>query len=396
MTIAHALTSGLLSLGLLAASSVAAPQDAPAPALAPASSAAEAPKTEDVRRAIRRGVDFLVGSQNEDGSWGGTRNKTMTDSFANVETHHMWTVGTTGLVCVALFELGGDDPKAAAACDRGLEFLCANSDLKRPADWDNDNVWGQVYGTQAIALALAHPRYREGERTAALRKAGETFLAGLKKFQSPDGGWGYYADPIGGWHPNWSTSFTTAAGVIAMCDAKLVGLPVDEKSFAAAVNAVEHCRLPDGAYTYSVDPITEPGRAEGINGVKGSLSRIQVCNLALLRAGRKVPVERIRQGLDDFFRHHKFLDVVRQKPIPHEGYYAIAAYFYFFGHYYAGRLLEQLPDDVRAVYAADLQKHVLKTIEPEGSMWDFYISSNTRPYGTAFGVLTLGSTLVRG
>jgi hypothetical protein len=54
-----------------------------------------------------------------------------------------------------------------------------------------------------------------------------------------------------------------------------------------------------------------------------------------------------------------------------------------------------LPAEERAQYAPLLRKHILKTIEPDGAMWDFYISSNTRPYGTAFGILALGATLAR-
>jgi hypothetical protein len=159
---------------------------------------------------------------------------------------------------------------------------------------------------------------------------------------------------------------------------------------------VEHCRLPNGAFTYSTSPISEIRSFESINDVKGSLGRIQVCNLALLRGGGKVSKEQISWGLDQFFEHHKFLDVGRMKPIPHEAYYQVAGYFYFFGHYYAGRLLEQLPPTERAKYASRLQKEILKTIEADGSMWDFYIANNTRPYGTAFGILTLGATLTSG
>src|SRR5688572_2874847 len=69
------------------------------------------------RVAIARGVEFLVQAQNADGSWGGPRNKTMTDSFANVATHDAWTLATTGLCCVALLELG-QVPAAIRACDR--------------------------------------------------------------------------------------------------------------------------------------------------------------------------------------------------------------------------------------------------------------------------------------
>ncbi|MFN0206103.1 MAG: hypothetical protein ACKVS6_07280 [Planctomycetota bacterium] len=353
------------------------------------------PNEDDARKAIQRGITFLIKDQNTDGSWGGPRNKMNTDSFANVATHHAWTVATTGLVCSSIVELT-DSPEALAACDRGLDYICENAILKRPDDWDNDNVWGQIYGLQGIAKCLAHPRYKDPAKATKLKKAAAEFLNGLKKFRSPRGGWGYYADADAAWRPEWATSFTTAAGVIALCDAKDVGIPVDADLIEKAVMAVENSRLPNGAYTYSVEAIPDPSRLEGIDTTKGSLGRIQVCNLALLRGGRKVTTEQLKKGLNEFFEHHKFLDVGRMKPIPHEAYYAVAGYFYFFGHYYASRVLTALPEKERAAYIGDLRKHIIKTIEGDGSMWDFYISSHTRAYGTSFGIMTLGATLIKG
>src|SRR4030095_13430730 len=67
------------------------------PASSPATLTTKTPAYEESRKAIARGLDFLVSSQNPDGSWGGTRNKTMTDGFANAQTHHAWDVATTGL-----------------------------------------------------------------------------------------------------------------------------------------------------------------------------------------------------------------------------------------------------------------------------------------------------------
>src|SRR5215510_4886969 len=72
---------------------------------APAPAASE-PGTQQVRTAIDRGLALLVREQNRDGSWGGPRNKTFTDSFANAATHDAWIAGTTGLVCTALLEVG--------------------------------------------------------------------------------------------------------------------------------------------------------------------------------------------------------------------------------------------------------------------------------------------------
>jgi hypothetical protein len=131
----------------------------------------------------------------------------------------------------------------------------------------------------------------------------------------------------------------------------------------------------------------------GINQVKGSLGRIQACNLALLRAGEDVGVDERLRGLELFFEHHKFLDAALRKPIPHEAYYANAAYFYLYGHYYAARVIATLPRERQAAFWPRLQSEVLKTQEPDGGMWDFWISAHTKPYGTAFSVLALALSI---
>ena len=359
--------------------------------LGPALSAQDAPERETVAAAIRKGLDYLLQQQNKDGSWGGTKNATMTSGFANPATYRAWQIGTTGLVTRSLLELGLLDEHRQAV-ERGLEFLMANANPVRPAEWDVDNNWALIYGLDGVARALQHPDY-QGERGEKLRVAGQTMVAGLKKYQSPRGGWGYYSSSAANWRPDWATSFTSAAALLSLIEARAAGLEVDDKVYDTAVKAVERTRLPNGAYDYEVSAVPRHLRLESINQVKGSLGRIQVCNLALHRAGRDVSTEDLVWGLEQFVKHHKFLDVARNKPIPHEAYYANAAYFYLFAHYYAAQVLDHLPEAERAKFTPHVQAGILKTCQKDGAMWDFWIASNTKAYGTAFGTLALDWTL---
>jgi hypothetical protein len=215
-------------------------------------------------------------------------------------------------------------------------------------------------------------------------------LEKMKRYQSPDGGWGYYdtGDTVT-MPPAWSTSFMTAAGIVALLDARAAGFAVEPPMFDAAVAAVRRCRLPNGAFACSVDALPKTGSLEGINQIKGSLGRIQVCNYALRLAGDEVPVGHFQRGLDWFFRHHRFLDIARQRPIPHEAYYYNSGYFYFFGHYYAAFCIEQLSPAERPAAWRRLQHEIIKTQEQDGSMWDYYMNSFGKPYGTAFGLMAL-------
>ena len=105
-----------------------------------------------------------------------------------------------------------------AALDRAADFLTTHANVKRPADWDIDNVWGFVFGLQGAAHLLASGRFAGTPREAELKAAAATFVDGLDRYQSPNGGWAYYANADAGWRPEWATSFTTAAAVLALAE----------------------------------------------------------------------------------------------------------------------------------------------------------------------------------
>jgi len=349
------------------------------------------PASGDVEGALRRAVAYLCSVQEEDGSFGAPRNVMFNESFATYHTYEAWTVATTGLCAMALVECGGR-PDDVEALDRAVDFLLERSYVKRISEWDTDNVWGYVYGLQGLARLLRAPRFAKDPRRDRMEEVTAGLLERLYRWQTPEGGWGYYEGPVVSIPNTWATQFTTAACVNGMLDAKAAGVPVDEKRLNRALDAIAHCRLPNGAYTYSIDTIPSPAGLEFIHQVKGSLGRIQIGNVALFRAGRLEP-RAIKEGLDQFFEHHRFLAVARGKPIPHESWYAVAAYFHLFGHYYAARAIELLPPEQRAGYAKRLADKLLVLQEPEGAFWDFHISGYTRAYGTAFAAMALQRAL---
>lgn len=354
------------------------------------------PTTDDVPAAMRKAVDYLLESQNPDGSWGGSWDSIFTWSggmWSNPESHHSWRVATTGLGCLALLEVG-ESEEARAAVDRSLDYLTTNALVKRPSEWDTMNCWAHIYGLQALAAAYGHPRYADSPRRSAIGQAAETHLAQLAYHQALSGGWGYLEfTPPRTARPQWATSFTTAAGVVALIDAREQGFQIDAGLLRRAVKAVRRCWLPNGAYTYSVRAIPHPRLIGSINRIKGSLARIQVCNLALLLAGDEISDERLRTGIGHFFREHRFLDIATHKPIPHESYYQNSGYFYMFGHYYAARVIEQLPPADRAKAWPRLQHEVIKIQQADGSIWDYDMHAYDKAYGTAYGLLTLGRSL---
>jgi hypothetical protein len=343
-----------------------------------------APSDAEVRAAESKALAFLLAAQNADGSFGGARNGSFNDLWSAPETHKAWTVGTTGLACMALL---GEGERADPALRRAVDALVAKCDLKRVSEWDMDDVWGYIYGLQALSRVLVDARYTKSDARAPIERAAHTYEEKLAKWRA--GGWGYYANDGAAWLPEWSTSFTTAASVLALADARAAGIAVPQSLVEPALRAIEQCRLPTGAFTYSVEAIPSPGRLEGIDNVKSAIGRIQVCNLALLRGGRDVSDEQRTRGLDQFFEHHRFLEAGRRKPIPHESFYAVAGYFYYFGHYYAAEMIASLPPEKREPYASKLLRIVIDTQEHDGSMTDYVMHDYPRPYGTAYGLLAL-------
>ena len=123
---------------------------------------------------------------------------------------------------------------------------------------------------------------------------------------------------------------------------------------------------------------------------RGSLGRNQAGNDALLTWGApSVTAQDARIGLELFFKEHEFIEMGRKRQYPHESWYRTAPYYYYFGHYYAGRLLSRLPVGERSKFAMELEAVILPHQEPDGSWWDYAMWDYHKPYGTAFAIMTL-------
>lgn len=353
--------------------------------------------------AAHRGLLWLIAAQNPEGSWGGPEKPSPADIFwTNPETHLSWQVATTGLAMMALLDAleepdllsSKEQVQARQSATMALDYLVLHSIVKRPNEWDTDNTWAYVYGLAAFTRAAKHPLFAESNRAASIRHGGLDMLRQLMAYQTPSGGWAYYDMEQTTVVPQWATSFQTAVAILGMLDAKALGWPVEDRRLQIAVNTLSRCRLPDGSYTYNVKAVPSLDAGSGIDNVRGSLSRIQVGNLALWRAQQagyqaSMNLAEAARGLSLLFREHHYLDVARGRPNPHEAYHYNSGYFYFFGHYYAGELLPYLAPADAQRWAPALIQEITKTQANDGSMFDFYMNSYGRPYGVAYGVAGL-------
>jgi hypothetical protein len=337
--------------------------------------------------AIADGVAFLLKSQEKGGYWGTGCRPLGWDIYASPPaSHRAFQVGTTGLCARALRETG--TPEALAAAIRAEDWLATKALRTRRATRDEIyNVWGHTYALQALALAIREEK--DATRLEVLRRGAKEHLDWLDTYETIWGGWNYYDFAIGARNPSMEpTAFGTAAGLIAMKEAQDAGIEIPEPLRRLAVRVVEKCRTPENTYLYSLDWRYYPMGL--INRPAGSLGRTQACNDALYEWGSKdVGMEDLVGGLERLFKEQRWLECGRKRPYPHEAYYAVAGYFYYFGHYYAARLLSFVEPVRRREFAQKMSDLIRPKQEEDGSWWDFGMWDFHKPYGTAFALMIL-------
>lgn len=350
----------------------------------------EAPAPSQVEFSIRRGVDFLVKDQNKNGSWGSPRNTKGLNIYAPVPgAHHAFRGAVTAMCVSALIQSDDERPEVQKALKKGEDWLLENLPKLRRATPDAIyNVWGHGYGLQAFAR-MYHRHADNPKLQQELRKQIRQQYELLKRYESVDGGWGYYDFRVGSKTPaSSSTSFVNAAVLVAMAEARTTGVQPPEKMVQKAIVSLKRQQLPGYSYLYGEYLKSRP--VMGINRPGGSLGRSQACNLALRVWGDdKITDHVLEVWLNRLFARNGWLDIGRKRPIPHESWFQVAGYFYYFGHYYAALCIEELPQDRQQVFRDHMAKLMLERQEKDGSWWDYPLYDYHQPYGTAFAIMTL-------
>ena len=153
----------------------------------------EPPAVEDVERTIRRGVEFLLLRQNQNGSWGSADSSRPAEVYAPVPgAHQAFRAAVTALCLAALIEAGGDEPDVARAIDRGELWLFAELPKVRRASPDTFyNSWTHAYGIQALVRLLGR-RPDNQLRGQKIRELIAQQIDMLDRYEVVNGGWAYY------------------------------------------------------------------------------------------------------------------------------------------------------------------------------------------------------------
>lgn len=338
--------------------------------------------------AMARGKAWLLSHQNPDGSWGDFGHCHVDELYlGTVAAHQAFGDASTALCAMALMALP-ESPDGRAALERSLDFLAGREPALRQTGDALYNVWANTYVLQCLARAMQDARF--SDRRERLGNAARRQLDALTAFQSAMGGWGYYDFGYNLRRASGflATSFGTAATLVALAEARDAGLELPPGMAEEALKFLVWHRNPDGSYVYGFYAWERP--AHPYNQVKGSLSRMQAAACALHRFGPADPGS-LKTALDLFFQHHHFLEMGRQRQYPHESWYLVAGYYYYFGHLYAAMNVAALPPAERGPYAARLAGILASTQEPDGSWWDFPMYRYSKAYGTGLALLALAT-----
>ncbi len=353
------------------------------------------PSETEVHAAIERGVDFLLEVQMKHGAWGSAHRTKELNIYAPVPgSHHAFRTAVTSLVLMSLIESkeqfdGQRLTDIEAAIDRGQAWLLEHADDLRRAEAEAlYNVWGHAYAIHAI-VRLHKRAEKDEELQARLITLLEYQVDRLRRYQSINGGWAYYDMEAHTRRPSSSSiSFTTATALVALQEAEKLGVQFPEKRTQQAIDSILRQRFPDFAYSYGEYLKMSP--RYGINRPAGSLGRSQACNLALRLYGDElVSDDVLRTWLDRLYARNGWLSIGRKYPVPHESHFAVAGYFYYYGHFYAAMCIEQLPAAERPYFQDHLAHILLPLQEKDGSWWDYPLYNYHQQYGTAMAISSL-------
>jgi len=212
------------------------------------------------------------------------------------------------------------------------------------------------------------------------RGAARAAEAGRKA--SEDGGWSYYP-----WAE--SMTFTTATTVLALLDAKSIGVDVPQGELDRAVRLVQaaqyrHANMSEDGFVYRL----HANKGSGID-IRAAIGRVAVCMNALHKSG-KADDKDLEGAIETFIRRRGELDRVRGYPGNHViRSYTNAAYYFLYGHYNTALAVNSLKDAaLKKKQGAFIQEAILSTQWKEGTWTDHQAWGEL--YGTAMALMGLG------
>jgi hypothetical protein len=339
---------------------------------------------------FEKGIGWALANQRANGNWGSLESTRRREIFLDTLASHLaFQTATTAIVTWALIEPARTKPECRAALERGLTELSSRKPPGRASGKTFYSVWAHNYLIYLSAAVQADPTLTAFHAT--WKTIGETEIALVRREQGADGGWGYYDFNFTGENPsgNESTSFNTAAMILALRSAQEQGAVIPPGTIEDATRAISRMQLPSGAFAYGTYAELNP-RAD-YNKISGSSGRLQSCNVALNAVGAgKVTAETLMRGVQHLRDTHQYIEIGRGRVMPHESFYRNSGYYYYFDHYYAACALAAVPPSAeRAELVRWLTEVMVHDQNPDGSWFDYPLYGYGKAYATGLGLLTL-------
>ncbi|MGA2618702.1 MAG: prenyltransferase/squalene oxidase repeat-containing protein [Thermoguttaceae bacterium] len=317
------------------------------PAAAPAQNAtAERPPaatiTEGAQRSIDRGLAWLAGRQNDDGSFGSGA--------------YRGNVGVCGLAGMALISDGSTPGRGryGQQVQRAVDYILADTQPSGYIIEPNSTSRGPMYGHGFATLFLAEC-YGMSARTELREKLSKAVKL-IVNAQNREGGWRYY--PI----RHDADVSVTVCQVMALRAAHNAGLAVPKPTIDRATDYVKRCQNADGGFMYQLSV-----------GGESRFPRSAAAIVALYSAG-------IYQGPEI----GKSLDYLMQF-LPDPAAARRENEYYEYGHYYAAQAFWHAGGPRWGRWYSAVRDEIVARQLPNGS----WMSIDSPEYATAMCLMVL-------
>lgn len=309
--------------------------------------------TPETRKAIDKGLKYLMKGQHDKGSFG-------------VGAYH-GNVAVTGLAGLAFVAAGAgaDSGDRGKVVSKALEFVLSQEDrdgthpgyLHNPQGSPHGPMYGHGFGTLFLAYLEGKIKDRKlrGQRQKVLEKAVELIV----KSQNTEGGWRYLPQSQD------ADISVTACQIMALTAAHAAGFKVPKKTADAATSYVKKCQDgTTGGYRY----MQRGGGAAGVQAFARTAAAVAVLQALGILKGAAVD-----KGLDFILSNRP--PAPGGRPNMH----------YYYGHYYAAQALRRAGGDAWKKWYAVVRKELLAAQAEDGS-WADQIDPH---YATAMACLVL-------
>ncbi len=325
----------------------------------------------EAEHAVRRGVEFLLRSQQANGSWSTT---------TQAETYR---VAITSLAARSLHKWAAhlEPPYAENARDaseRATHWLNQEIGKVNPAQF---NSFGAAYLLDYFIDLEESKAVVKGDVQGAVR----LLLAG----QLPNGSWSYdlnfgknWRGGIGGWpvtDRGRAHSVNTGQALLALASAQRNGFDVDKQLLKKGIEAMLAMREAPAVFTYTY-PVPKSFHQKP----EYSIGRAPLCELALRKLDANESSD-LELAIRLFMTHRQELRAPVKLTEGWVSKVASSSYFYFYAYDNAARAISDSGMDRSRL--TELSRDILQVVEMDGSWVDF--EAIGKDYGTAMALHVL-------